>query len=71
MQNNVAKKTQKNVRLNLLVWHISAGIVFFSHNKSASAGLSAVKTISRIALGCVCQFVTAAAIRCQFVAFPI
>jgi len=34
------------VRLNLLAWFISHGIVFFSHNKSTVAGLSATKTIS-------------------------
>jgi hypothetical protein len=36
------------VRLNLSVPLISHGTVFFCHNKIESAGLSAVKTISRI-----------------------
>jgi hypothetical protein len=34
---------QHPVRLNLLARLISYGIIFFSHNKTASAGLSAAK----------------------------
>jgi hypothetical protein len=37
------------VRLNLSSWLISHGTMFFTHNKSVSAGLSAAKTISRTA----------------------
>jgi hypothetical protein len=36
-------------RLNLSSWLISYKTVFFSHNKSASADLSAIETISRTA----------------------
>jgi hypothetical protein len=35
------------VRLNLSARLISYGTMFFSHNKTASAGLSAAETISR------------------------
>jgi hypothetical protein len=37
------------VRLNILAYLISHGIVFFFHDKSVLAGLSAAKTINRIA----------------------
>jgi hypothetical protein len=40
----------KSVLLNLSAWLISHVTVFFSHNKSALAGLSAAETISRTAL---------------------
>jgi hypothetical protein len=36
-------------RLNLSTWLINHGTLFFSHKKLTSAGLSAAKTISRIA----------------------
>jgi hypothetical protein len=36
--------------LNLSVRFISHGTIFFSHNKTTSAGLSPAKTISRTAL---------------------
>jgi hypothetical protein len=39
----------RHTRLNLSTRLISHGTVFFSHSKSASAGLSAAKTISRTA----------------------
>jgi hypothetical protein len=32
----------RHVRLNLLVWLINYGIMFFFHNQSDSAGLSAI-----------------------------
>ena len=32
------------IRLNLLAWFISYGIVFFSHNKTASTSLSTAET---------------------------
>jgi len=38
-----------HIRLNLSAWLISYETVFFSHNKSASTGLSAIETISRAA----------------------
>ena len=53
--NNVYSRTLSNrdigwtcpIRLNLPAWLINHGTVFFSHNKSASAGLSAAETIGR------------------------
>jgi hypothetical protein len=40
-------KTYHPVRLNLSSRLISHGTMFFSHNKTASAGLSAAETIQR------------------------
>jgi hypothetical protein len=39
---------KNHVRLNLSSRLISHGTMFFSHNKTASVGLSAAETISRI-----------------------
>ena len=48
--------TNIHVRLNLSARLISHGTVFLSHNKTASAGLSAAKTITRTELEVLADF---------------